>query len=259
MINGKRIVITGAGSGIGLETLKLLMGANKVFAVDKDTSKIEGISPNVSVFQMNVGSKEGVDAIFDEAIKVLGGIDIFIANAGFPYYELFDYTDWDRVKVMFETNVFSPVYSYSKFRDYLNGSFGIYAMTISAIGQMAMPGYAVYSSSKFALEGFQQALRLEMGKNIRLTCLYPVATETNFFKTANTRELEKPFPLQSPALVAKKFVKGIEKGKKSVYPSKLFGFAKVLMTIFPFVRTIYWKLETNKLMRFKESLKSENK
>lgn len=260
MINGKKIVITGANSGIGYETLKILALCkdNLILAVDKETGNLAGMSPSVFVLKMDISTKEGVDAVFDEAKNVLGGIDIFYANAGYPYYELFDYTDWDRVKAMFETNVFSPIYTYSKFRDYLNGSFGVYAVTISAIGQMAMPGYAIYSASKFAVEGFQQAIRLEMDKNIQLTCLYPVATETNFFKVANPLEFEKPFPLQNAAHVAKKMVKGIEKGKKSVSPSSLFVVAKVLMKFFPFIRTIYWKLEHKKLIRFKAKVNSQN-
>ncbi len=256
MINSKKIVITGANSGIGYETLKILASGNDnlILAVDKDISKLESFSSQVFPFLMDISTKEGVDTVFEEAIKVLGGIDIFYANAGYPYYELFNYTDWERVKSMFETNVFSPIYSYSKFREYLNGAFGIYAVTVSAIGQMAMPGFAVYSASKFAFEGFQQALRLEMEKNIQLTCLYPVATDTNFFKVANPMEFEKPFPLQRAEDVAKKMVKGIEKGKKSVYPSKLLGFAKLLMKFFPIIRSIYWALEKKKLLRFKQSL-----
>jgi short-subunit dehydrogenase len=256
MINSKKIVITGANSGIGYETVKILaLGRdNLILAVDKDTSNLESFSPNIFPFQMDISSKEGVDTVFEEALKVLGGIDIFYANAGYPYYELFNYTDWDRVKSMFETNVFSPIYTYSKFREYLNGAFGIYAVTVSAIGQMAMPGYAIYSASKFSFEGFQQALRLEMDKNIQLTCLYPVATDTNFFKVANPIEFEKPFPVQRAQYVAKKMVKGIEKGKKSVYPSKLLGFAKILMKFFPIIRSFYWTIEKKKLLRFKQNL-----
>jgi short-subunit dehydrogenase len=116
---------------------------------------------------------------------------------------------------------------------------------------MAMPGYAIYSASKFGLEGFQQAIRLEKPDNMKFTCLYPVATDTNFFKVAaDGVQFEKPFPVQNPVTVAKKMVRGIEKGKKSVSPCPLFAVGKALMTVFPFVRTIYWKLELGKLKRF---------
>ena len=68
-------------------------------------------------------------------------------------------------------------------------------------------------------------------------------------------QFEKPFPVQSPSVVARKKVKGLEKGKKSVSPCGLLAFGKVLMTIFPFVRNIYWKLELGKLKRFAAKLK----
>ena len=186
-------------------------------------------------------------------------IDIFYANAGFPYYEEFNYTDWDRVKVMFDTNTLSPIYTYAKYIKHLNGEKGILAYTVSAIGQMAMPGYAIYSSTKFALHGFQQAIRLEKPDNLQITCLYPVATDTNFFKVANEVEFEKPFPVQTPDVVARKMVAGIEKGKKTVSPCAMFALSKVLMGICPPIRTVYWKLETNKLERFKKKLNQMNK
>ena len=262
MITGSNIVLTGASSGIGLEALKILAKGegNKILAVARTAEeKLTGFSENVTPLSIDVGSKEAVDAIFEKANELFGGekIDIFYANAGFPYYEEFNYTDWDRVKVMFDTNTLSPIYTYSKYIEHLNGREGKLAFTVSAIGQMAMPGFAVYSSTKFALHGFQQGIRLEMPKNCTLTCLYPVATNTNFFKVANPVEFEKPFPVQQPDVVARKMVKGIEKGKKTVSPCFLFALSKVLMGVCPPVRTFYWYLEKRKLERFKEKLKNQ--
>ncbi|MCM1363511.1 MAG: SDR family NAD(P)-dependent oxidoreductase [Faecalibacterium sp.] len=253
MISGKTIVLTGCNSGIGLEALKLLVkGDNRILAVDKNIDKIAGFtSEKVIPMQIDVSSKEAVDEIFSTAIDKLGSIDIFYANAGYPYYEEFNYVDWERVEKMFETNVFSPIYSYQKYAEYLNGRNGVFAVTVSAIGKMAMPGFTVYSASKFAMEGFQQGLRLELPKNIQLTCLYPVATNTNFFKAANEIEFKKPFPVQQPDVVARKMIDGIEKGKKTVSPCGLFGFATQLMKFAPFVRNIYWGLEKRKFNDFK--------
>ena len=257
MITNSNIVLTGASSGIGFEVLKLLIKGegNRILAVARNAEAVlTGFAENVIPYNMDVGSSEGVDRIFEKADEVFSGekIDIFYANAGFPYYEEFNYSDWDRVKVMFDTNTLSPIYTYSKYLEHLGGRDGILAYTVSAIGQMAMPGYAIYSSTKFALHGFQQAIRLEKPKNLQLTCLYPVATNTNFFKVANPVEFEKPFPVQQPDVVARKMVKGIEKGKKTVSPCALFALSKVLMGICPPIRTVYWKLEKNKLDRFKE-------
>ena len=256
MITNKKIVLTGADSGIGYEVLKLLAAekSNKIFAVDLNMNKMHTVSDNVIPFQCDVSSKENVDLIFEKAIKALGEIDIFYANAGYPYYELFDYVDWERTERMFRTNVFSPIYSYQKYVEYLNGREGHYAITVSAIGKMAMPGFTTYSASKFAMEGFQQGIRFELPKNVKLTCLYPIATDTNFFAAANKETFERPFPVQSPAVVAKKMVKGLEKGKKSVNPSFLFTLSGVLFAIIPPVKKIYLMLEKNKLKRFAKKI-----
>ena len=256
MITGKKIVLTGASSGIGLEVLKLLAKGegNTILAVSRHAvEKLTGFAPNVIPFNADISCKEGVDSIFAKAEELFDKIDIYYNNAGFPYYEVYDYEDWDRLRAIYDTNTIAPCYTYVKYIHHLNGRDGHLAFTVSAIGTMAMPGYALYSSSKFALHGFQQAIRLEMPENMKLTCLYPVATDTNFFVTAaDGRPFEKPFPVQKPNVVARKMVKGIEEEKEKVSPCPLFGLSKVLMTVCPPVRTVYWKLELGKLHRFQK-------
>ena len=258
MIENKSIVLTGASSGIGYEVLKLLAKGrgNRILAVARHVDQLKGFAENVTPFACDISTREGVDRVFEKAEELYGKIDLFYAHAGFPNYEEVNYTDWDRVDAMFRTNTISPIYTYAKYIRHLNGREGILAYTVSAIGEMAMPGYAVYSASKFALNGFQQAIRLEKPANLQITCLYPVATDTNFFKVANEVEFEKPFPVQKPSTVARKMVKGIEEGKEKVSPCGLFDFSKVLMGVIPPVRTVYWKHETEKLERFKRKLEA---
>lgn len=252
MISGKNIVLTGADNGIGFEVLKILAAekSNRILAVDINMNRMHQVADNVIPFQCDVSSKENVDLIFEKAEKEFDMIDIFYANAGYPYYELLDYVDWERTQRMFETNVFSPIYSYEKYREHLNGRDGHYAITVSAIGKMAMPGFTTYSASKFAMEGFQQGIRFENPENIKLTCLYPIATDTGFFKAANDVEFEKPFPVQSPKVVARKMVKGLEEGKKSVNPSVLFTLSCILFAVCPPIKSVYLSLEKGKLKRF---------
>ena len=256
MIENKTIVLTGASSGIGLEFLRLLDQGkgNRILAVSRNaTKKISGdeFKNEVTVFDADTSTKEGVDSVFAKAEELFGKIDLYYQNSGYPYFEMFDYEDWGRLSRIFEANTIGPAYTYVKYKHHLAGREGHLAYTVSAIGTMAMPGYALYSASKFGLEGFQEGIRLEMPKNMKLTCLYPVATDTNFFVTAADGVVfEKPFPVQRPTVVAKKMYKGIEKGKKKVSPCFLFGVSKVLMTVFPPARTIYWNMEKKKLDRF---------
>ncbi len=119
---------------------------------------------------------------------------------------------------------------------------------------MAMPGFTTYSASKFAMEGFQQGIRFELPKNMKLTCLYPIATDTGFFAAANEVEFERPFPVQDPKVVARKMVKALGKGKKSVNPSFLFTLSGVLFSVLPPVKSVYLGLEKNKFKRFAKKI-----
>ncbi len=258
MLTSNNIVITGAGSGIGFETLKLLASGNNILAVDLDVQRIESLDlPNVVSLKCDVSSADGVRLVFDEAEKMFDKIDIFYANAGFPYYERIDYADWDRIDKIFKTNVYSPIFAYQLYLKHLHGRDGHFAITVSAIGKMAMPGYALYSASKFAMHGFQEAIRLELPKNVRLTCLYPVATDTGFFKKAVEGKdkpiTQKPFPVQTPVHVAKCMVRGLKRGRKTVNPCKLFGFARVLFAVCPPIKHIYWMLEYKKLLNYEKA------
>lgn len=257
-IENKNIVLTGASSGIGLEVLKILVKGkgNRILAVSRHPEELAALGGNVTPFSCDVSSAAGVDAIFDKAEEIFGHIDIFYANAGFPYFEEYNYTDWDRVKKIFDTNTLSPIYTYAKYVKHLDGRKGTLAYTISAMGRMAMPGYALYTASKFAMAGFQEAIRLEKPDNIRITCVYPVATKTNFFNVGgNGIKMKKPFPVQKASTVAKAAVRGIEKQIDQISPCFLFDVSQVLMGVIPPVKKLYWNLEKAKFVQFLEAKK----
>lgn len=253
MITNKNIVITGASSGIGKAILEILAEGegNRILVACRSAAKITGFGENVILFGCDLSRQEGVDALFQKIGETFDKADIFINNAGAPYYEVYDYVNWDRVENIFNLNAITPMYTYAKYLEHLNGRPGHLAYTISAMGEMALPGYALYTSTKFAMKGFQQAIRLEKPENLKLTCIYPVSTDTNFFNVGgNGVKVEKPFPVQTAEAVAKATVKAIEKGKKQVYPCPVYIPSKILMTVLPPVRSVYWKIEKGRLDRF---------
>ena len=265
MIECKSIVLTGGSSGIGKAILQRLAkgNGNRILVACRTADSITGYGPNVIPFSCDLSSKEGVDALFEKINEVFSNVDIFISNAGAPYYEIYDYVDWDRISRIFDLNTISHIYIYSKYLNYLNGRKGHLVYTISAMSEMALPGYALYAASKFAMKGFQEAVRAEGHKNLKLTCVYPVSTNTNFFKVGgNGIKMDKPFPVQEPEQVADAVVSGIETGKKHIYPCKIFRPSKVLMTVVPPVKQAYFAAEQLKLKRFEKRVaaaKKENK
>ena len=255
MISCRNIVLTGANSGIGLEALKILCeNGNTIIAADIRDDRISSFDPErVIPYMCDISRKENIDALFEFALQRFEKIDVFIANAGYNHFETMGEADWEKIERIFSTNTISPIYSYQRYSEHLSGRDGIFAITVSAMGKMAMPGFTLYSSTKFALNGFQEAVRLEGPDNIQLTCVYPVSTDTAFFNSP--AEIEKPWPVQTPQHVAAKMIKGIESGKKRVFPCKMFRLSAVLFTIFPFTKRMYLKREKKKFLRHEERLR----
>lgn len=252
-LEGKHIVVTGANSGIGLEILKKLASRNnEIVAADINIDRIRSLGlENVYPLQCDISSKEGVDALIGGSAIFLEKIDTIFSNAGFPYYEAIESPDWDRIERIFATNTLSHIYTYEKFMEHLDGRKGSICFTVSAMGEMSMPGFTLYSATKYAMNGFQDAVAFERPGNITITCSYPVSTNTNFFKRASDTEIAKPFPVQTPEHVAKCMIDGVEKGRKRAYPSVLWRIAKVLFTVLPPVRWGYRRYYGRKLDEFR--------
>ncbi len=263
MIQNQTIVITGASSGIGKTMLEMLAAKennNRIVAASRSIGKLEGFGDNVTLFPCDLSTQAGVDALFAKAEEIFFKIDILICNAGAPYYERYDYEDWGRIERIFSLNTFSCMYSYSKYLNHLNERDGRLMFTISAMGEMALPGYALYAATKFAMKGFQQAIRLETPKNLKITCVYPVATKTNFFEVGGAgHKVEQPFPVQTAEAVAKAAIRGVEKGRKQVYPCPVYLPSRVLMNVLPPVRSLYLKSQYRMLQRFLARKQSDGK
>ena len=260
MISHKNIVVTGASSGIGKSIIDELVQqeGNRILAACRRADKVTGYGENVIPFSCDLSTQEGVDALFVKAEELFDKVDIYFCNAGAPYYERFDYEDWARVENIFKVNTIAHIYTYSKYLHHLNGREGRLVYTISAMGEMAIPGYALYAATKFAMKGFQQAIRDEAPKNLQITCVYPVSTKTNFFHVGTGgRDLKPPFPVQAPEDVAKAVVKGVHNLKKHIYPCPVYLPSKYLMNAVPPVKKLYIQSQKGKLRRFVRKLEAE--
>ncbi|MBQ3373458.1 MAG: SDR family oxidoreductase [Oscillospiraceae bacterium] len=260
MISYKNIIVTGASSGIGKSIMEELLEqeGNRILAACRRAEKVAGYGENVVPFSCDLSTQEGMDALFAKAEELFDKVDIFFCNAGAPYYERFDYEDWNRIESIFRVNTISHIYAYSKYLHHLNGREGRLVYTISAMGEMALPGYALYAATKFAMKGFQQAIRDETPDNLKITCVYPVSTKTNFFNVGGGgRKVEPPFPVQAPEKVGKAVVKGVNKLKEHIYPCSAYLPSKYLMKVVPPVKSMYVGAQKRKLHRFVKRLKAE--
>jgi short-subunit dehydrogenase len=243
---GKRVVVTGASSGIGCEVARLAAerGA-RVFAVSRSGGGPE--SPGVSIAAVDISGREGVDRTFTLAKELLGGVDIWIANAGYAAYETTDKADWERLEKMFRTNFFSACYAFEALRREKQGAAFRFAVTASAMAYLPLPGYAIYSATKAAEHAYFEVARGELAPGQTVTVAYPIATRTKFFSTAGDGPV--PFPTQEPEAVANRILRGIERGAPRVYPSRLFHLGLALERPLSGIWKPYVAIERKKMKR----------
>ncbi len=252
-LNGKKIIITGASSGIGKAILAELKAFDADILVgDLDPDAVE-TGDRCSAISCDVSEPKNIDKLFMEAEKKMGGVDLFIANAGFAYYEKIDNSDWDHIEKIYRVNFMAPVYAALKMEEINGDREHRTVITASAMAKLALPGYALYSSTKAALDSFAFSYRTEIPDPKSVTLVYPIATKTEFFKVAAGDTTPVPWPAQTSETVAKAVIKGIKRDKKSVFPSFLFRAMMALDRLFPVVFPLYVRIEAGKLRRWNEA------
>lgn len=238
MLEGKVIVITGASSGIGLACASLFAkrGANLVLAarsIDTLKEKTEEImlSPDTPATTEMVCVRADVSVEADcknliaAAIEHFGRIDILINNAGVSMRASFLDLDLDVIKRVMDVNFMGTVYCTKYALPYLLTSGGSVVGIISKAGFCGVPGRSGYASSKYAIRGFLDTLRMEHRKDgLHVMTFAPGYTRSNVRRSALTadgtpqgdsrRAGEERF--MSPDAVALRLEKAIERRKREV-------------------------------------------
>jgi short-subunit dehydrogenase len=149
---------------------------------------------------------------------------------------------------MLQINVASPIETAKVLKQTQSHSPCRLVVIASAMSFWPVPGYAAYASTKAALHQFVETLRSE-GEGDWVTLVYPAATETDFFKSAG-KEIPKAYPVQPVNIVVKKIIAGVAKGKRTIFPSKLFQVVMVANRIIPVFKPIYFFIERKKLRKW---------
>lgn len=254
-LNCKKIIVTGAGSGIGYEIVRQLLQMDcTIIAVDRKFSENFPNSVNVQQYICDISYPDNIDKLFSFALTVMGSIDVFIANAGFAYYEKITSADWQHIENIFNTNVFSPLYSAQKLKELSGDRTFAFVATSSAMAHWPLAGYALYSGTKSAIMNFADAYRFELSKRQSFHVVYPVATRTSFFENAGSSPHH--YFSQSPQLVAKRIIDGIQRGKNSIFPSRVYCLLHTLNRFFPVIERVIKLIEKRKFNTWLEQRSS---
>ncbi|MCX8122554.1 MAG: SDR family oxidoreductase [Spirochaetes bacterium] len=248
-LTNKCVLLTGASSGIGKALLDELKKYNTTIVIgDLNPGAIEQ-TKTIKAIRCDVSKKKDIDMLFAKALKIMGKIDICIANAGFAYYEKLTKANYERLRKIVAVNYIAPIYFLEKMMEINKKRESCVVFTASAMAKLPLPGYALYSATKAALDGFAYSFNFEKDKNLHLMVVYPIATKTEFFTTAG-EGTPVPFPTQTPEKVAKEVIKGIQKNKRYVFPSKIFRVMMVVNRFMPFALWCYAKIEQYKFRKW---------
>jgi NADP-dependent 3-hydroxy acid dehydrogenase YdfG len=188
-MEGKVVVITGASSGLGAATARLLseqgallaLGARRKDRIDALADELSSELGKTIAVQMDVTQRDQVKNLVDTAVREYGRIDVMINNAGLMPQSLLEslkVDDWDR---MIDVNIKGVLYGIAAALPYMKEQKAGHIINVSSVaGHKVGPGGAVYSATKHAVRALSEGLRQEVKPyNIRTTVISPgvVATE----------------------------------------------------------------------------------
>jgi short-subunit dehydrogenase len=228
-IAGLRILITGASQGIGraLAVEAARRGAKVLAAARSDTllqelaQEVHGFEGTVAVIHADVTSPEDRRRMVEAAVSHFGGLDVLVNNAGIGATGHFAEVNPERLRTIMEVNFFSLTETTRACLPLLRQGNKPAIVNVSSIaGKRGIPARSEYSASKFAVQGFSEALRAELAKDgIDVLVVCPGLTQTNFSQNM----LEQKARLQmdhlrgmTPEGVARATLKALERGRHEV-------------------------------------------
>jgi short-subunit dehydrogenase len=189
-IAGSRILITGASQGIGkalaeaatAHGAKVLVCARQIDLLLGLAQQIRAKGGIIEVIQADITSPRDRQVMVETAEKAFGGLDILVNNAGIGATGHFADCGPERLRQLMEVNFFGVTEMTRAFLPMLKKGNKPAIVNISSIaGKRGIPARSEYSASKFAVQGFSEALRAELAKDgIDVIVVCPGLTQTNF-------------------------------------------------------------------------------
>jgi NADP-dependent 3-hydroxy acid dehydrogenase YdfG len=181
---GRVAVITGASSGIGEATARALAAdGHRVALLARRADRIHALAEEIGngaiAIEADVTDRESLLAAAERVQQELGGADILVNNAGVMLTAPFTSEQREEHRRMVETNLLGAMTTTEVFLDQLRANGGGELVNISSVaGRVAPAGFAAYAATKWGINGWSEALRVELQPDIRVTVIEPGAIAT---------------------------------------------------------------------------------
>ncbi len=236
----KVVALTGAGSGMGREMAKQLAAAGAKLAINdwsenalsETRAALDMDDAMVLVRSFDVAKREEVYDFATAVVKQFGKVDIVINNAGIALapktIAQTEYVDFEKI---ININLWGMIYGTKAFLPYLRQRPKAAIANVSSVfGMMGYPGQGAYVTTKFAIRGFTETLRIELkNTNIMVSSIHPGGIKTNIVRNiaisdeAKKNEMIKGFEEVAPTTAAQAatvILRGIAKGKARILIGK---------------------------------------
>ncbi|MBL0174437.1 MAG: SDR family NAD(P)-dependent oxidoreductase [Ignavibacteria bacterium] len=231
-LDGKRTLITGASSGIGLATARLFAEqGSDLLLLSRDAVRLAEVAAelraagaaSVDILASDVSDARGLQRDI-AAATAERPVDILIANAGIGQYGPYHLSPWDDIEAVLRTNIDGTMASARAVLPAMAARrAGSVVLVSSVLGKRAIQWNAAYCASKFALHGFADALRLEvkrLGIHVGVVC--PARTDTAFFSRmiySRPQRRQRAVPHSAPERVARAILRTVLRRRRETVVS----------------------------------------
>lgn len=244
-LQGKVVIVTGASSGIGLETAKafaregcrVALAARRADKLDDARRQVEESWGEALIQSTDVQNEEEVRALVSATHERWGRVDILINNAGYGVLKPFVDCSTSELLDQMETNYGGAVYATKAVLEHMMRQRSGHIINVASIAsKMPTPGLAGYSATKAGLDALSTSLRAELSQyGIEVTAVHPSITRTEFLENPGFVGSKKKLSRlirRSPESVAEAIVRAARSPKAEVYPQ--FG-----TQLLPIVRALF--------------------
>ena len=225
--NGRRVLVTGASSGIGAALAEALAQRGAVLGLcarreDRLADTLERCreySPASRMWVCDLSDPSAVDRLAKQASEELGGVDILVNNAGIPKRRHVTKLDVDTVGKVMAINYLSPVrLTLALLPSMLERGFGRVVNISSVAAVLSSPGEAAYDASKAALSAFSEAMAIDLwDTGVKVLVVYPGVVDTELFTLPDNDPLVAGIESIPASDVASAVIEGLDNDLPQVF------------------------------------------